>query len=743
MSVSSDFPQVVGKSRVLLEALLDGEKSTAELASLLGTRHVATYVLRLRKALGSPELVHTTFTGYRLELPARPTPVFQLPAPVGSFVGRLGELSRILSATGPVVISGPPGIGKTALAITAGHALASDYPDGQLYADLRGYSPEPPLAPSVVLSRFLRALGVHPDRMPMTEEALAREFRALVRDTRMLVVLDNAASDDQVRPLLPGGRCGVLITSRADLPSFTGVRLGTLHPDEAASLVHGDTELAEWCGYYPLALRIALGNLIGRPDVESYVDELRTDRLDALAVDGDAGVRRAFDLSYATLGPDEARLFGLLSVVPGDFSVHAAMALLEVDHPAASASLDRLVSANLVHRSGDRFVLHDLLRDYAAEKASAEAAGARLLRWYMAATQTAARIVYPELSTSPVPPSAAVPDLPDTDAALAWLTAERQNIIAAIHRFTADGPAELTPHLVDTVGGLFGAYGHTAEYFAAADAALRAAHASGNTEAEGAMLVMLGGAHHNRGELRRALELFRAADDLGATARSPWLLGFRCVLELELGDLAAARATNEHGHEVAAAWPDVPFLEAGPLLGEGTLARLTGDVATAVAQLRAALRRVESHGLDNMRTAVLLELGRCLPPAEAIPVLRDAVATATSLEVTRFHAEALAELAVAECAAGDIATARDTVTRALDLVAAMGDTPRVESTVHHAHGAVLTAMAAHDEAHAAFTLALDRALTAESPYDAMRAHIGLGDADSARTLADRHGFALA
>ncbi|TWP50888.1 hypothetical protein FKR81_17535 [Lentzea tibetensis] len=742
------FPSVTGQSRVLLDALIEGPKSTAELSALLGTRHVATYVLRLRKALGSPELVRTTFTGYELELPHRPAPVFQLPAPVAGFVGRADELRRVheLVPSGPVVISGPPGIGKTALATVAGHALADLHPGGQLYVNLRGHSPEPPLTTAAVLSRFLRALGVRPDRIPVDPGALGRTFRELVRGTRLLVLLDNAASVAQVKPLLPDDPgCGVLITSRADLSPFDGVRLGVLRPAEAAELLGGDDELARWCGYYPLALRIALGNLVGRADTESYVDELRDDRLAALAVDGDTEVRRAFDLSYAALSPDEARLFGLLGVVPGpDFDVHAAVALLEADRATTRTLLDRLVSVNLVQpQEPGRYGLHDLLRDYAAEKVGgADDARLRLLRWYVATTHAAAGIVYPEL-TGPgeVPLSAAVPELPDTAAAVAWLGAERLNVIAAVHHCATNGPVELTWQLIDTVGGFFGAYGHTAEFVATAEAALGAARATGHSEAEGAMLILLAGAHYNRGELRRALELFREADRLGATARNPWVLGFCCVLELGLGELDAARATIECG--AVAAPPDIPFPVVHSTFARGALARLTGDLDAAVTHQRAALRLAESHGLSSLRAAVLIELGRCLAPAEAIPFLREAVETAGRLGVTRLHADALSALAIAQCGAGDVAAARESVTLALDDVTALGSTTRVESGVHYAHGVVLAALGSSDEAEAAFTLALDMALTAESPHDAMRAQLGLGDADAATALAQQHGFAVA
>ncbi|GLZ28823.1 NTPase [Lentzea sp. NBRC 105346] len=740
------YPTVTGKSRLLLDALLDGEKTTAELAALLDTRHVATYVLRLRRALGSPELVQTTFTGYRLDLPPRPAPVFQLPAPVSGFVGRTRELDRITATTvpdapgsgaigsdapgsgaiGPVVISGPPGIGKTALAITAGHALASHYPDGQLYVDLRGYAPEPPLAPSVVLSRFLRALGV--EQVPTDPEALGRRFRALVRDARLLVVLDNARSADQVRPLLPGTpTCGVLITSRSDLPSFPAIRLGTLHPDEAASVVHGNAELAEWCGYYPLALRIALGNLVDRPDVESYVDELRADRLTALSVDGDTEVRRTFHLSFAALDPADAELFGLLGTVPGpDFSAAGATALA-----GTPVSLDRLVQANLVQQTGDRFALHDLLREYALERAPhSPAAAHRLFQWYLDNARSASAALFPEITSDAV----ALP----VDAALAWITAERSNVLAAAAHCARNGPVALSWQLVDAVGGFLGAQGNEVEYTQAVVTALDAARRAGDRPAEAAMLIRLASAYRNRGDLRAAYELFNGLSF--PDVENPWLPSVRGTVELECGDLTAAAASFREvlGYST-------PSAQVSGLFGLGTISVLTGDFAAAAPTLRSAADLAAAHGLANHEAACRTFLALCLAESaefdEAISLLHNALALRGSRGASHLHASTLAHLTLVLCRAGRLAEARTTVTSALEMLTSLGGSTRIEAQVHHAHGTVLAALGL--DATPAFSLSLELSVAAASPYDEMRARLGLGDVAGARALAARHGFHLA
>ncbi len=563
-------------------------------------RTLPVYVMRLRRALGEPRLIETTPTGYRIVVPdgaldlhrfralvadgeheralacwrgaaladvdttwlpvdrleeerrralaaLRPappwTPVSQLPAPVGHFVGRAAELARVSELLGhagrsAVVVSGPPGVGKTAFAIRAGHSLRSRFPDGQLHVDLRGCSPSPALSTASVLARFLRALGVRVDHVPLDEAGLVAAYRSLLRGRRVLVILDNAASADQVLPLLPDEPgSGVLITSRGELriAGAAVVRLAVLAERDARELlartlgVDADdrvvAELARLCGCLPLALRIALGNLVGVGDVEGYVAELREgDRLSALAVENDdsAAVRRAFDLSYATLRPEAAELFRLLGLAPGpDVSVHGASALLGAD---AGVLVEELVTANLVQRSeAGRIGLHDLLRDYAAEQARRADPGdavGRLLDWYLRTANEVASLLYPELGV-PRPPAPHL--LPDEAAALAWLDAERPSLFAAAEHCARVGPRPVAWQLVNGMGGYLGTHGHHVEFLGAIGAAPAAARADGDRAAETRMLVWLACEHRNLGNPRTALEHLEVADeDAGEAA---WLGG--------------------------------------------------------------------------------------------------------------------------------------------------------------------------------------------------------------------------
>ena len=285
---------------------------------------------------------------------ARPA---QLPPPIAAFSGRTGELA-VLDALPeaarqgmPIaVIAGVAGVGKTALAVHWAYRVRDRFVDGQLYVNLRGHAPTAPVRPVEALAGFLPALGVRTDQVPADVDRAAALYRTPLADRRMLVVLDDARSAEQVRPLLPGSPGSVVVvTSRYGLGGLVArdgavhVALDVLTPDEAYALlrrmlgrrrVDADPEaageLARLCGHLPLALRIAAANLTLHPEltVADHVAELAADdRLSRLRVDGDeeTAVRVAFDLSYAALPAEASRLLRLLGLVPGpDFGVELA-----------------------------------------------------------------------------------------------------------------------------------------------------------------------------------------------------------------------------------------------------------------------------------------------------------------------------------------------------------------------------------------------------------------------------------
>jgi transcriptional regulator with XRE-family HTH domain len=405
---------------------------------------------------------------------ARPA---QLPAgAAGTFVGREDYLHRLDSLVSgdrkaPMLatVDGPPGAGKTALALRWAHHVTEHFPDGQLYTDLRGYSPDGlPAKPEEVLEAFLASLGVSAGNIPSGAEQRAAMFRSVLAERRVLLVLDNAADSAQVRSLLPGAAaCGVVVTSRKRLSGLMvradarRVTLGPMSPEESVALLRrtidarrADAEpaavrtLAERCGHLPLALRVAAERVVSRPHhaVADLVDELAAEgeRLDLLTAedDGNLAVRAVFSWSYRDLEPDSARMFRLLGLYPGvEISAAAAGALAGCSLPRARRWLEALTSVHLLEEIGrNRYRLHDLLRDYAAERAAEEetsgarsAAVRRLADWYLHTAYAVHGALFPTrlVAMSLDPPAQGVEPVgfADADAARAWCEEELGNVV--------------------------------------------------------------------------------------------------------------------------------------------------------------------------------------------------------------------------------------------------------------------------------------------------------------------------
>ena len=342
------------------------------------------------------------FTGRELELAA-----------LESLAVGQGNAAVVISA-----IDGLAGIGKTALAVHFAHRVAAGFPDGQLFVNLRGFDPDqPPAAPGDVLAGFVRALGADSSQAPADLDELAAMYRSLLNGRRVLVVLDNAASAGQVRPLLPGtASCLAIVTSRNTLSGLAardGARrltLDLLPPGDAVTLISrvagaertaadpgAAGRLAQLCGRLPLALRITADRAASHRHLSmtDLVDELTLehDRLDALAADETTTqVRAVFSWSYQALEPGPGRAFRLLSLHPGpDISTPAAAALIDAPIPATRRLLRTLTAGHLLEETGrDRYQFDDLVRVYAAECAQASepeprraAAIRRLLTFYM------------------------------------------------------------------------------------------------------------------------------------------------------------------------------------------------------------------------------------------------------------------------------------------------------------------------------------------------------------------------
>jgi tetratricopeptide (TPR) repeat protein/DNA-binding XRE family transcriptional regulator len=405
----------------------------------------------------------------------------QLPAAVADFTGRAAELTALTEtldscadngAPGAVVISaigGMAGVGKTALAVYWAHQAADRFPDGQLYVNLRGFDPGgTPATPAEVIRGFMDALGIAPGRVPASPEAQMGLYRSLLSERQMLIVLDNARDEQQVRPLLPASPGTlVLVTSRnqlAGLAATGGARLlslDVLAQDEATRLLSTRigqagaadepgalAEIAILCGRLPLALAVAAARAAIQPGLPlaTLVADLRETpaRLDALdSGEPAASVRAVFSWSYQQLSPNAARMFRLLGLHPGpDITAPAAASLAAIPLSQARQHLAGLASVHLMaeHLPG-RYVLHDLLRAYAADLAAAidpeevqRAALARTLDHYLHTAHTAALLLSPTrdaIALAPAQSGVTPESLADDRRALAWFEGEHHVLRSA------------------------------------------------------------------------------------------------------------------------------------------------------------------------------------------------------------------------------------------------------------------------------------------------------------------------
>nr|WP_281367958.1 tetratricopeptide repeat protein [Nonomuraea typhae] len=484
----------------------------------------------------------------------------QLPVPPSGFTGRLREVQGVCEAlTRPgaetestiVTIDGPPGVGKTSLALRCAHDLLRSqpgrYPDGQLYINLRGYTPDQrPLAPGQVLEEFLLALGVPAQDIPHETDQRARLYRSALASRQMLILLDNAAASHQVEPLLPGtSACGVIITSRRRLTALTmrvaaeRIELGPMTESESAGVLReviGKTRadataqdlatLARWCGGLPLALRIVAERVSAHryQPLGDLIEELASERqrLDALATEESIAVRTAFAWSYRDLGPDQVSLFHQLSLHRGPYtSAEAAAALAGLPVAPTRRLLGSLCAVHLLEPAPrSRYHFHDLIRVYAAERLEAvstpddrRTAVRRLTDWYLHTTNAGSQALAP-FRVSPLrldPPAPGVTPLRfDSDqAALTWYDLEAPNFVPII-RLAVDYQLHQTAwqmaialfdylRLLRTAGGL---------WLAATTLAEKAAAAAEDRQARGWVATSLAEAYRWLRQYERSQRVF-------------------------------------------------------------------------------------------------------------------------------------------------------------------------------------------------------------------------------------------
>ncbi|PBC84062.1 MULTISPECIES: BTAD domain-containing putative transcriptional regulator [unclassified Streptomyces] len=565
-----------GRQAEALEAFQRARKALAEELGIEPgpeLRDLAQAVLRQSPALdlpaSSPDRGAAPLPSVRSDAPVVQDGGFrliprQLPASIGDFTGRHSELDKIKDLLEPcsrtktpdyavpiVDISGPGGVGKSALAVRAAYEVSKHFPDGLLYADLHTASGDGQIA--ALLARFLRALEIPAKAIPDDAQERAEMYRSRLAESRVLVVLDGVTSPEQVTPLLPGSAtCAVIITSRARLAGVPGVRsidLTVFDMANALELLAGiigrervqaelDTavELVNLCDALPLALRIAGARLASHPHwrIEWLVQRLRDEcrRLDELSYRG-LELRSTISLTYRALPPSAQRLFRLFSLVQAPASpAWVAAALLDCDFASAEDILDLLVEAQVMDtvqypgspRPCYRF--HDLVRAYAREELCAaeppeeqDAALARVLGGWLSLVEEAHReeyggdytIIHGSAKRWRLPESTDVEPVPQP---MTWRSGERQALVTAVRQAAAAGMHELCWDLALSAVTLFEAKGYFDDWEETTRLAHEASARAGNRIGQAAMLYSLGTLHMFQTRMEQAEECFGTARQL-------------------------------------------------------------------------------------------------------------------------------------------------------------------------------------------------------------------------------------
>jgi tetratricopeptide (TPR) repeat protein/DNA-binding XRE family transcriptional regulator len=653
--------------------------------------------------------------------PGMPVPR-QLPPGARDFTGRKAELDVLASLLdapggtdggGTVVISaigGTAGVGKTALALHWAHRAAAHFPDGQLHVNLRGFDPiGAPATPAEAIRGFLDALGVPPERIPPTPDAQAGLYRSLLADKRMLIVLDNARDEAQVRPLLPASPASVvIITSRNQLAGLAvadGARLlplDLLTHDEAVQLLTARIgqervraepgpvdEIASLCACLPLALAVTAARAAARPGfpLTGLAAELRgaAGRLDALdAGDPASSVRAVFSWSYRQLSADAARMLRLLGLHPGpDISVPAAASLAGADEPEARRLLRELARDCLIteHTPG-RYAFHSLLRAYAARLArdcdsqpERDAAIGRVLDHYLHAAARGSIMLRPShesLVLAPPRPGATPEQPADHRQALAWFEAEHQVLLAAVTLAAETGADRHAWQLPCAMTQYLYRRGYFQERVTIMGTALAAAQRQDDALGQAMSLRALGNARTHTGDhdqarahLEHCLPLYRRLGDRMGEALAQQNLSVLAGIQGRYGDglghsEQALGLYQAIGHEAREAelLNSVGWFHA--LLGDYRQARAFGERSLAlIAKLggcdfeyhvRDTLGYIELHLGDFSRAAAHFE--------SALSLCRDHGDRSTEAEI-------LTHAGDARQAAGDLAQARQAWQQAL------------------------------------------------------------------------------
>ncbi|MDH6135942.1 tetratricopeptide (TPR) repeat protein [Kitasatospora sp. MAA4] len=643
--------------------------------------------------------------------PGRPAPPRQLPGDVGSFVNRHNEIQALdavlgserggdSGANGVYVITGTAGVGKTSLALHWAHGVRDRFPGGQLYVNLRGYDPGEPVTAEQALDHFLRALGVTPSSIPARLEDRSALFRSLLADQRALVILDNAATVSQVRPLLPGNPdCLVLVTSRHRFSGLVArdgahrLTLDVFSERDAVRLLHTVTaeyralpdtdtdlsELARLCARLPLALRIAAERASSRPlmPLNDLIADLRDESAlwDALTAEEDDesdAVRTVFAWSYRALSEPAARLFRLLGLHPGpEFGASAAASLAGTTVPVARQLLDVLTGAHVLEQAAyGRFQFHDLLRIYAAQQAAQhegeearDSALARILSHYLFALARA--ISRMALLERPVPlpepyPDVVVEEFTDRAAALQWFELERANVVSAVRTAAASGQHEVAWRIAALLRDVYMHRNPFQEWIAVSETGLASATAIGDRQGQAEMRDSLGKAYLQSQRLdeaelhhREALRLRRETGDRYGEGIAVNALG---LVDWRRRRLATAEARFQEGREIFRGLADLRW--EALLLSNLGMTRFDGlQLDAAAADLTEAVRLCQEAGDRANEGNALFYLSMTQrergEPEAALSTIRQALDIARTDRLTAAGAFWLLELARIQRALGE------------------------------------------------------------------------------------------
>ncbi|GAB1818061.1 AfsR/SARP family transcriptional regulator [Herbidospora sp. RD11066] len=652
-----------------------------------------------------------------------------LPTDIADFTGRSKQVEEIrqyllLAAEDrtryavPIIgIIGKAGTGKSTIAVHSAHGIADLYPDGQLYADLHGGASRP-ISPMHVLERFLRALGVPGNAIPDSLDERAEMYRGLLADRRTLVVLDDASTEGQVTPLLPGDSgCAVVITSRgrlAGLPGTVHVEVDVFDLQQSIELLSriagadrvgaemdAAAHLAELCGKLPLALRIAGARLSARPhwSIEQLAGRLEDEahRLDELK-HGEMGIRASISLTYESIPDDTRRLFRRLAILDfSAFSAWVSAALLDRPLYETQDLLDDLADAQLIETTGighgvhSQYRFHDLIRVFARERLAAEESAAerraalgRVLGGLLFLTEAAHRNEYGGDHTQ-VHSGATRWPLPDklvaqlVSAPLNWYERERLTLVAGIRQAAQAGFADLSWDLAISAVTLFESRAYFDDWRDTHEIALAASRAAGDVRGQAAMLYSLSSLHiteqrftEARANLDAALTLFQGLpDDLGIAL----VIRNLALLDRMVGRFDEARDYYERALEIFRRTGD--RIAAAYVINSLAQLRLEhDDLRGATGLLAEALRLARDGGSRRVEAQVLHRMGSTLlrseEPDDASEIFEQALRVVREMGDRTGEAYALQGLGLARLRTGAHEAADAALRQALTLATTTG-----------------------------------------------------------------------